>query len=50
MIVIYGCELPDLEIPAGAQGLLTKPVRPEHLLGALEQIGVPIKIQGGANG
>jgi signal transduction histidine kinase/CheY-like chemotaxis protein len=49
VIVIYGCELLDLEIPAGAQGLLTKPVRPEHLLRALKQIGVPIKIQGAAN-
>jgi hypothetical protein len=50
VIVIYGSERVDLDIPGGVQGFLTKPVRPELLLGALKQIGVPMKVQGGANG
>jgi CheY-like chemotaxis protein/two-component sensor histidine kinase len=50
VIVIYGSERADLEIPGGVQGFLTKPVRPDHLLGALTQAGVPMRIQGAANG
>ena len=50
VIVIYGSERTDLEIPGGVQGFLTKPVRPERLLGALKQIGVPMNFHEKANG
>ena len=50
VIVIYGSERANLEIPGGVQGFLTKPVRPDHLLEALKQVGVPTRILEPANG
>jgi len=45
VIVISGCERADLEVPVAVEGFLTKPVRPEHLLGVLKRVGVPVRIR-----
>jgi PAS domain S-box-containing protein len=50
VVVISGCERADLEIPVAVVGFLTKPVRPDHLIGALKRVGVPMRIVEAANG
>ncbi|MBZ5617400.1 MAG: response regulator [Acidobacteriia bacterium] len=49
VIVISVCDRADLEVPVAVEGFLTKPVRPEHLLGALKRVGVPVRIMETAN-
>jgi len=44
VVVISGCERTDLEIPLAVVGFLTKPVRPDQLIGALKRVGVPVRI------
>ena len=50
MIVVYGREREELEIPGGVQGFVIKPVRPDYLLETLKQVGVPVRILEAANG
>jgi PAS domain S-box-containing protein len=50
VIVVYGREREELEIPGGVQGFVIKPVRPDYLLETLKQVGVPVRILEAANG
>jgi signal transduction histidine kinase/CheY-like chemotaxis protein len=50
VIVISGCEQADLKVPVAAESFLTKPVRPDDLLGALKRSGVPMRIVEAASG
>lgn len=50
VIVLYGPEREELEIPGGVQGFVIKPVRPDYLLETLKQVGVPARILEADNG
>jgi PAS domain S-box-containing protein len=49
VIVISSCDREDLAIPVAVEGYLTKPVRPNELMGTLIRVGVPKRIKKATN-
>jgi CheY-like chemotaxis protein len=45
VIAISSCDRADLGIPVSVESYLTKPVRPDELMGTLIRVGVPKRIK-----